>query len=243
MDGEHSGTPRASDRAPSLSPVAPSDTATMAVGLLVELASTAVRGLSAASVTEVAGDTLRSVAASDATARYLDEVQYGAGRGPCVTAATMGMACNLVAAEAAAQWPELAGAAAGAGLGSVLSLPLTAGEGTPLLGALTVYAEPPIQFEAPEVHVASLFAHLTAAVVASGATLSEAQHQNCQLQEALASRDLIGQAKGILMARGSCSADQAFDTLRRASQRTNRKLRDVAADLVATTKRHGRAGH
>ena len=54
-----------------------------------------------------------------------------------------------------------------------------------------------------------------------------------QLQAALESRDVIGQAKGILMARQGLSADEAFDVLRRASQRTNRKLRDVAAEVAA----------
>lgn len=54
-----------------------------------------------------------------------------------------------------------------------------------------------------------------------------------QLERALESRDIIGQAKGILMARQSITADAAFEILARASQRSNRKLRDVAADLVA----------
>ena len=52
------------------------------------------------------------------------------------------------------------------------------------------------------------------------------------LQEALRSRPVIEQAKGILMASQGCDADEAFDTLRRASQRENRKLRDVAVDFV-----------
>ncbi len=54
-----------------------------------------------------------------------------------------------------------------------------------------------------------------------------------QLRTALESRDVIGQAKGILMARQGISADEAFDLLRRASQRSNVKLRDVAAQVVA----------
>ena len=53
-----------------------------------------------------------------------------------------------------------------------------------------------------------------------------------QLREALASRGLIEQAKGILMANEHCGEDEAFDILRRASQRTNRKLRDIARQVV-----------
>ncbi|HUQ62598.1 MAG TPA: ANTAR domain-containing protein [Acidimicrobiales bacterium] len=59
--------------------------------------------------------------------------------------------------------------------------------------------------------------------------------QQAQLEEALTTRDVIGQAKGILMVRQSCSADEAIDVLRRASQRANRKLRDIAQDLVDAT--------
>jgi AmiR/NasT family two-component response regulator len=55
---------------------------------------------------------------------------------------------------------------------------------------------------------------------------------NRHLLEALESRDVIGQAKGIMMARHGISADQAFDELRGASQRNGRKLRDVAAEVV-----------
>lgn len=63
--------------------------------------------------------------------------------------------------------------------------------------------------------------------------LAACQAEVAGLREALTSRDLIGQAKGILMASEGVSADEAFDILRRASQRMNVKLRDVAAQLVA----------
>ena len=58
---------------------------------------------------------------------------------------------------------------------------------------------------------------------------------NENLREAIATREIIGEAKGILMARQACTSDEAFDILRRASQRTNRKLRDIAVELVSTT--------
>ena len=54
------------------------------------------------------------------------------------------------------------------------------------------------------------------------------------LQEALLSRDVIGQAKGILMERLHLTSDQAFEQLRTASQRANRKVRDIAAELAET---------
>ena len=64
-------------------------------------------------------------------------------------------------------------------------------------------------------------------------TTIEACHRLiAQLQEAVQTRDIIGQAKGIFMATGAISADEAFAILVRASQRENRKLREVAADVV-----------
>jgi AmiR/NasT family two-component response regulator len=54
------------------------------------------------------------------------------------------------------------------------------------------------------------------------------------LEEALLSRDVIGQAKGILMERLHLTSDQAFEELRSSSQKHNRKVRDIAAELAAT---------
>ncbi|HVL32609.1 MAG TPA: ANTAR domain-containing protein, partial [Actinomycetota bacterium] len=62
------------------------------------------------------------------------------------------------------------------------------------------------------------------------------------LRTALESREIIGEAKGILMAREQISADEAFDVLRRISQTTNVKLRDVAVKIVESTQRRSRDG-
>lgn len=65
----------------------------------------------------------------------------------------------------------------------------------------------------------------------------ELESQLATLQRALYSRETIGTAKGILMARENCTPDEAFDVLRRASQRSNRKLADIAADIVLSNSR------
>ena len=74
-------------------------------------------------------------------------------------------------------------------------------------------------------------------MLANASSLMSAELANRHLLDALASRDVIGQAKGILMARHGMTADQAFDDLRRASQRHGRKLGDVAADVVEVVER------
>jgi hypothetical protein len=65
------------------------------------------------------------------------------------------------------------------------------------------------------------------------AAIEELRLENDQLQEALQTRLAIGEAKGLIMARSNCSSDAAFEILRRASQRQNVKLREVAAEIVA----------
>ena len=74
-------------------------------------------------------------------------------------------------------------------------------------------------------------------MLANAAALMSAELVNHHLQEALASRDVIGQAKGILMASEGIDAEEAFAVLRRASQRSHRKLHDVAAEVVAARQR------
>ena len=75
------------------------------------------------------------------------------------------------------------------------------------------------------------------------ASLEQLQHEVEGLRQALESRDAIGQAKGILMERQGCTADEAFDILRRGSQRENRKLREIAIDIIAASgRRRANAG-
>ncbi len=121
------------------------------------------------------------------------------------------------------RWPLFAQRAAEAGAGSMLSFQLFV-EGDDL-GALNLYAGTPGSFGDESEHVGLMFA-AHAAVAFAGA------HKHDQLTQALATRDLIGQARGILMERYKITGDQVFQLLVRVSQDTNRKLRDVADQLV-----------
>jgi AmiR/NasT family two-component response regulator len=80
----------------------------------------------------------------------------------------------------------------------------------------------------------------TAGALEAGAAISEAAAQIGQLHAALESREVIGQAKGILMERYRLTPDGAFELLARASQDTNVKLREVAAELCRTGALPGR---
>lgn len=91
------------------------------------------------------------------------------------------------------------------------------------------------------VDIGRLLARNGGVLMANAVAYQNASRLNAQLHEALATRDLIGQAKGVLMERESCDADRAFDMLRRASQRSNKKLHNVAADLLDTVRTRDRS--
>lgn len=201
--------------------------------LVTELAQRTVRSACAVSVTLGGENGPFTPNASEAVARTLDDVQYGAGRGPCVEAMSKRRVVNAPLDGSDVPWPEFLAAANEHEVGSILSLPLAVKDRS--LGALNIYSADTRPFDRTEETTASLLAQQAATVLANAVAFADATSLNHQLLDALATRDLIGQAKGILMAREGCDARAAFDMLRRASQRTNRKLRDVAADLVAST--------
>ena len=139
------------------------------------------------------------------------------------------------------RYPRFTPAAMRRFMSSILSTPLQVREGT--IGALNVYSASLDRFGEWERSVARLFAAQASILLANAAAYAEAVTKSDQLQQALASRDLIGQAKGIIMEREHCTADDAFDRLRRTSQRENRKLTSVAQDVVELRGRcHERSG-
>ncbi len=122
-------------------------------------------------------------------------------------------------------YPEFAREAEAHGVGSVLSLPLVAGDEG--VGALNLYAPPGETFSGEDEAMGLELAAAASIVLANSSAYWEASQLSQQLTEAMRSRAVIEQAKGMLMARSpELSADDAFDILRRASQRENVKLRD-----------------
>jgi GAF domain-containing protein len=123
------------------------------------------------------------------------------------------------------RWPDFSARAAALGVGSMLSFQLFV-EGDNL-GALNLYSSESDAFDDESEQVGLLFASHAAVAFADAQKLD-------QLNSAVETRDLIGQAKGILMERYRISAEQAFRVLTRVSQQRNRKLRDLAAELADT---------
>ncbi len=133
-------------------------------------------------------------------------------------------------------WPRLAAAAGSAGVCDVMAEPLDLGPRC--CGCLSFFATA-APLDAMDVLAAQAFAKQAAAVVANAVAFDELRRVNEQLTEGIRSRETIGLAKGILMRQEACREPEAFRILVATSQRLNRKVRDVASDLIALTE--GRA--
>jgi GAF domain-containing protein len=206
--------------------------------LVVQVAVVAGEAITGASVSLVvaSGARLETVNASSPVIRAVDEVQYEGGSGPCVEAIRTGR--ETLFGLPGGRWAAFSEAAAAAGIGAVWSLPLVVRDRP--MGALNLYSSEDAPWRAGNAGVQRALAAQAAVVLANAAALTSAELKSRHLEEALETRDVIGQAKGILMAREDIDGDAAFDMLRRASRRSNRKLRDVAGDVVAPLDRRAR---
>jgi GAF domain-containing protein len=175
---------------------------------------------------------------TDPEAPEIDTAQYSSGSGPCLDAFRTGEILQIADTTSEARWPEFCVRAAAGGVRSTLSLPLVVGDTS--LGALNLYSRRPHGFS--EHATAMVFAAQAAVVLANSQAYWAAHHLSSQLEIALTSRAAIEQAKGIIMATSGVSADEAFEMLRTESNTTNRKLREVAADLIRGVKAAGPDG-
>ena len=200
------------------------------LAIIVNLAASAIDGVDGASVSMVLRGRggFETTSASSPMARDIDAAQYEKSEGPCVEAILTGHEVTIRLPTG--QWPQFSERAVMAGMRSVWAIPLTVKETS--IGALNLYSRRDEPWRAAASDAARGLAGQAAVVLANAASLASAETTNAHLQEALESRDVIGQAKGILMARQNVSADEAFAILRRASQGSGRKLREIAVDVV-----------
>ena len=206
---------------------------------LAHLACLAVQGCEMVGITLFDGETPITAIHTHADPPRIDEAQYASGRGPCLDAMRLGEVRCIDDTAADERWPEFSRAAVEVGVRATLALPMRVGDR--IVGGFNLYSREPTAFAPNASDVAALFA--TQAGLAVGSALAYwHQHGLVQhLEEALKSRPVIDQAKGMIMAREGVDADAAFDILRRASQRENRKLRDVAVEIVERSVERARA--
>jgi GAF domain-containing protein len=186
-----------------------------------------------AAVTTLRDGIPETTVATDPMLALIDQVQYDTDHGPCLDSYRTGEVLRIEDTTEDERWTKFSLAAAEHGIRSTLSLPLmtdTAG-----IGALNLYSTTPRSFTPADQQTALRFSEPAAVLLANAQMFWEAHKLADNLGTALESRAVIEQAKGILMALQGVHADVAFDILRRASQRENRKLRDIAQRLVDRT--------
>jgi ANTAR domain/GAF domain len=201
---------------------------------VVDLAVTTIDGCELAGIFLLQGDAVTTPVCTDAVVTEIDTLQHASGEGPCLDALTGSDPYYAEDLGDDARWPVFGPEAVARGVRSLLALPLRL-NGAP--GALNLYARPAEAFSVVDRGRALLLATLAGLAFTAARAHDDEERKATQLQAALATREMIGQAQGILMERERISPDQAFDILRQASQHLNIKLRVVAQSLVDTGER------
>jgi hypothetical protein len=191
----------------------------------------AVPGVDEATITLLTDHQPATVASTGDVVTGLDHDQYAAGHGPCLEAADSGKLVRVSISEAAGTWPDFARDAAAAGFGSFLSAPLVITE--EYGGGVNCYSRQDGGFAELDEKLLDLYTSAATPALRVYSRYQQARDTVEHLRTALTSRAVIDQAKGILMAVRQISADDAFTLLVEQSQRENRKLRDLAVQLVS----------
>ena len=211
--------------------------ATDALVDVIEIAPRVLPGCDAASVSVQQDGEFATAASTSEHASAVDEAQYRVKQGPCLQALSTGqivMSDDLTLDE---RWPMLRGEVVSVPLRSALaSVVVDHRASGGAVWSLNTYGRLVGAFNPRAAEIITLLTAHVAAIVSLVFAVERADLRYAQLERAIDSRDVIGQAKGILMERHRVTADQAFDLLRQASQRLNRKLRDVADELAMTGK-------
>lgn len=179
-----------------------------------------------------------TTAATGPLVEHADVLQYELDEGPCITAWQTRRIVRIDDMATETRFPRWTEAVASLRLRASLSAPMVAGDDA--LGAIKLYAETAGSYSEHDEQVLALFARQAAILLANVQAYENAQRLTDQLHEALAARDTIGQAKGIIMAQQGVNEEVAFAALVRLSQQSHHKLRDVARQLIETTARPGK---
>jgi GAF domain-containing protein len=202
-------------------------------GLLTRVATYAVRaipGADGAGLTLLEEDRADTIVATAPFVTEIDDIQYGMGQGPCITAAREGHTVLSGSLGADSRWPRFGGRVARLGVHSVVSLPLITPDG--VVGAMNVYAHGKNIFDDRAAELGAIFATPAAIAVQNAHVLAQTRRLANRLQSALEIRGVIDRAVGILMSRSGITEQEALERLRSLSQREHRRLAEVARQTV-----------
>ena len=205
------------------------------LGEITRIAASGIPGADATSITLLRNDRAYTAAYHGDMALAADELQYERGYGPCMDAGRGGVLLRIDDMRTETRWPDyVRDVQAKTEVRSSLSVPLPYQGNS--IGALNNYSTKPAAFASPEsLEAGREVAEVVAVAVANADAHWQLGEQARNMRLAMESRAVIEQAKGVLMAQRHIDAEQAFEILRDASQRYNRKLRDIAVGIVEGT--------
>lgn len=201
-----------------------------ALTLVVVMSQAVMAGADGVSITLPRSGRLRTVAASDDVVLHMDHDQYDTGEGPCLDAAVHGERFHSTSLAQESRWPQFVPRARARGIESIMSTPLMAGERP--LGALNVYSRAAGALASHEQQWAIGFAEQASAVLQAADGSVTAESVAVEIERALASREVIAQAQGVIMARQHLSAEGALRFLTDISRRSSVPLAQVCTQVV-----------
>jgi GAF domain-containing protein len=173
---------------------------------------------------------LRLIASSDERMRLLELFELQGAQGPCLDAYSSGRTVQANAADSRARWPAFAPEASDAGFQLMCAVPLRVR--TDVIGALNLFRRDDEPFTGAEIEIAQAMAEMAAIGLIQERAARERNLLTSQLQAALNSRVIIEQAKGMIAEYLTMTVDDAFDLLRSYAHYHNRRLSEVASDVV-----------
>ena len=212
--------------------VTASETTESTINRIAELAVAAIDPLEICSVSLAKAGKIVTVGATDPMATRLDEIQYSTREGPCLSAIAGHATFYIPDMATDETWPTFSRRAADeTGVASLLSYVLRVDDSS--LGAVNMMATTTGAFDDEDDRAAgALFAAQAGVALANALTHEKGQAKISQLEEAVQTRTVIGEAIGLLMASHKCDKDEAFKILTAMSQRSNTKVREIATRLV-----------
>jgi putative methionine-R-sulfoxide reductase with GAF domain len=233
----HAGPSRAADDAALANSLAGLDalsTGTLDLTeMLTQVATFAVQaipGADGAGLTLLEIDRADLIVKSEPFVRAIDEIQYGIGEGPCISAAASGETKRSGQLGDDHRWPQFGPRASELGVHSALSLPLLVSTG--VIGAMNVYAHAPNSFDERAQQLGERYAVSAALAVQNAQILEQAARLVGQLQAGVHGRALIDQAIGVLRRRHGLTADEALQELRELSEKRKISLNATATSVV-----------
>lgn len=203
-----------------------------ALRLVTSLADSTVENADGVSVTLERFGQMTTVAASNDTVLRMDGHQYQTGEGPCLAAAAEGRWFHSESLAEETRWPTFAPLAHEQGINSILSSPLMTADRP--LGALNIYSNTEKAFGTHEQELAALFATQASGILTAAGADGTEEQLNKRFSEAMAARQTIAQAQGVLMSRHHITAENAAAALHRSARAADATVLVHAAQIVAS---------